>query len=768
MLACSVKELNENFLPSFQNSSSNLLKWKHLLQEDDPKCPEEGASKLFEECFCHAGYSGTNCSEPHHLPECAPNDDRCFFHSAYGVASVNEERWKSAQSYENETWAQQRTSDRNEEHAFNFLNYATLFLQDPVTSTDKNNDTSLFGDMIEFGAGPFTQSLTIFQKTKRYPRSITLLEPMAETYMETVHACRYKERHLDGLNTTILAMPAEEFESSKQFDTVLFVNFIEHVKDAFSIYDIAFDSLRPDGFVIFHERFWPNYNGIETANTREFDLHPIRLNGRFAHWLATEFDLLYEKEQNERWGNLGYYWIGRKHKVPMSRLVDTLRKKMDKHAERLRENGWNESNVWGNIYNGRDLQQSREYMAYARSSNVKTICEIGFAGGHSTLAYMVANPNATIYSFDDFGKPELTTLAFEILKDEKPDIHLRRGDSTTEVPQFSVEHPDVYCDVISVDGAHHAHFPDEDLNNFKFLSNYPNVVLIDDYHKNDWPAVYNGVDNRVTEGSMKIRHVSESSIVFRGKHKQWAIGEYELLTLIVATMQLERLESLKAILEVATKHPVVQQVIVLWNGPDMPKPVSDLARSPLRGNRVTVIQKHVNSLNNRYDPTLPIHTGAVMIVDDDIEIYNQTIDCAFGAWKGDPSRLFSFGAGRHVGSDGYGLNYPPGTPGANFLLPRLVFHRKFLSVYFDESHQKIREYVDKQGAHCDDIAFAAVITKYMNKSMTQVPAPHFDRALPGMFTKGNRWNDRDECSKEIVAMLNWTLPDVEAGPQCDV
>lgn len=725
------------------------------------------ASELLGECFCHAGFAGEKCSEVRSLPPCGPYDDRCFFHPDYGVAIVSEARWKGAQAHENKTWAEQRTSDRNDEHAANFAGYSTLFLEDPSHSASLA-DAQIFGDMIEFGAGPFTQSLTIFETIARRPHSITLLEPMAETYMKTVHACRYKNGTLDNMNTTVLPYAAEQLVPGQMFDTMLLLNFIEHVRDAFHIYRIAFQALRPGGLMVFHERFWPGYDGTESKNRREFDLNPIRLNQRFAHWMSTEFDLLYEKEQDERWGNLGYYWIGRKRAVPMAHYMETLRDRMDAHAKRLSENGWDENSVWGNIYNGRDLEQSREYIAYARGANVKTICEIGFAGGHSTVAYMTANENATIYSFDDFGKEKLTQLAYDLLKKEKDNLFLQRGDSTNELPKFSAAHPDVVCDVISVDGAHHAHFPDVDLNNFKFLANYPNVVLIDDYHKTDWPAVYTGVSNRVMEGSMKVRHVTASSIIFRNKQKQWAIGEYTLLTVVCATMQLDRLPGLKSIIDIATKHPVVQQVIVIWNGPDIPEEVSNLARHPNASARVTVVHRPVNSLNNRYDPTLPVRTGAVMLVDDAIVITKATIDCAFGAWKRDPSRLYSFGEGRSVSKTGYGYKpggLPIGEPGTNFLLPRMVFHRKFLSVYFHEENKALRDYVDTHEAHCDDIAFASVVTKYARKPMVHVPAQNTDNAAIGLGTQQNRLVLRNECAEAIVSMLDWTMPTAEST-QC--
>ena len=412
------------------------------------------------------------------------------------------------------------------------------------------------------------------------------------------------------------------------------------------------------------------------------------------------------------------------------------------------------------------MERAREYMSYARNPNVKTICEIGFAGGHSTVAYLTANPTATIYSFDDFRKAELTQTAYEILKSQGA-ITLYRGDPTSQLPKFSAEHPDVYCDIISVDGAHHA-----DLTNFKYLAAYPNVVLIDDYHEKDWLAFQAGVANRVREGSMKLRHVAAdpltaSSIIFGNKQKQWAIGEYTMVTIVVATMDLSRLPGLKNnILDVAIKHPVVQQVIVIWNGGPMPEKVAQLARPPRKAARVTVIQKDVNSLNNRYDPSLPIHTGAVMVVDDDMKIQAETITCAFNAWKRDPFKLYSYGEGRSVTPSGYGYDSPGmtiGDPRTNFLLPRLIFHVDFLAEYFGDKYSSLRSYVDTQGAHCDDIAFAAVVTKYTQSPMHYIPAPYTDKQGAGLGHQTDRLTLRNECAKEIVKMLDWTMPTVVAA-----
>ncbi|EWM20167.1 extl3 protein, partial [Nannochloropsis gaditana] len=682
------------------------------------------------------------------IPSCGAYNDKCFFHPDYGVAKVSKERWQGAQKAENNTWLEQRTSDRNEEHARNFNNYAALTMYGKM------------GDVIEFGAGPFTQSLTIFKKTGLKPKSVTLVEPLAHTYVDAVDACRYKNGSLPGLNTTIMPVPIENFAQDRQYDTVIAINFVEHVQDAFLAYDKVLNALNPGGILVFHERFWPDYDGIEVANRREFDLHPIRLSNRFGHWMSTEFDLLYEQEQRERWGNIGYYWIGRKRSTPMAEGVATLSKNMKAHAAVLAHNGFDEQSIWGNIYNGQDLEQSREYMSYASLQWAQTFCEVGFAGGHSTVAYLTAKPNSTIYSFDDYGKSQLTEFAYDIVK-RIGDVKLIKGDSTTQVVDFAASFSGVFCDIISVDGAHHAEFPRNDLLNLKYVANYPNIVLIDDYHKTDWPAVYDGVASHVSEGSLKLRHVGQSSIHFRGKKKQWAIAEYELLTIICAMGNLDRVSFVTNMIAVASVHPVVQQILIIWNGPHFPDEVAKLTHPPNGDARVTVVNYSTNSLNNRYDPNLPIHTGAVMLLDDDLEIAADTISCAFSAWKRDPSKLYSFGAGRAISDNGY-TEADVGEVETNFLLPRMIFHKSFLQIYSNEENKPLLDYVDRQSAHCDDIAFATVISKYTAHPMYYIPAYYKDLALPGISSQKDRCQRRIECALAIQSFLNWTLSTVKS------
>jgi hypothetical protein len=47
----------------------------------------------------------------------------------------------------------------------------------------------------------------------------------------------------------------------------------------------------------------------------------------------------------------------------------------------------------------RDEQMLR-YIEFARQPNVRTVCEVGFNGGHSAAMWLNANPAITLHVFD--------------------------------------------------------------------------------------------------------------------------------------------------------------------------------------------------------------------------------------------------------------------------------------------------------------------------------------------------------------------------------
>jgi hypothetical protein len=139
---------------------------------------------------------------------------------------------------------------------------------------------------------------------------------------------------------------------------------------------------------------------------------------------------------------------------------------------------------------------------YARSASfdwISNICEIGYGAGHSTLLYLLINPEAHIYSFDLFpdnkddqvhtpGETLLFQQAFQAvtLKAIDNDIKLASrfhkiiGNSNSTIPKFIRENAYFKCDFLSIDGSHNPPQPFFDVLNSQRLAHKQTIVILDD------------------------------------------------------------------------------------------------------------------------------------------------------------------------------------------------------------------------------------------------------------------------------------------------
>ncbi|UJR13233.1 hypothetical protein I4U23_000255 [Adineta vaga] len=280
-------------------------------------CSKHGTC-LIGKCFCQSGYDGIDCEkilQQRKIKSCIKNnDDTCFIHPLYGIGEVPVERWKMAVTKERSVWNTQH-HDRWHDHLAGFHNYEML--------------PNELGDMVEVGCGPFTQTLSILRlKNKQVNiKKLTLWDPNAKDYMKRVKHCSYKNgtlRGFDFIPTTIVSAPSEEMNIYiNAFDTILIINVLEHVQNAFQILQNIYNSLRPNGILIFGERWWDYLYVNEKYHVET--IHPIRIKYYVWKWFTDHFEPIYD-ERNHRsylkYGHNGSYFIGRKSKI----FISTSRK----------------------------------------------------------------------------------------------------------------------------------------------------------------------------------------------------------------------------------------------------------------------------------------------------------------------------------------------------------------------------------------------------------------------------------------------------------
>ena len=110
--------------------------------------------------------------------------------------------------------------------------------------------------------------------------------------------------------------------------------------------------------------------------------------------------------------------------------------------------------------------------------NATNIMEIGFNAGHSSLLYLLANPNSKLTIFD-ICEHKYTIPCFKYLQSVFPDrLQFFPGDSTKTVAEFYTNNSNTKFDLIHIDGAHFGDIPNKDFyNSLKLASD---IIIWDD------------------------------------------------------------------------------------------------------------------------------------------------------------------------------------------------------------------------------------------------------------------------------------------------
>jgi hypothetical protein len=129
------------------------------------------------------------------------------------------------------------------------------------------------------------------------------------------------------------------------------------------------------------------------------------------------------------------------------------------------------------------------YVYVAKLPFVKTICEIGFNGGHSAGLWLLANPLANVIMFDiwthPYAEPAEDFLRSPLAEkygiiDGNNRLKIIKGSSHKTLKSYATEHPHS-CDIISVDGDHTLKGAIEDLEDvLPLVRNENALILIDD------------------------------------------------------------------------------------------------------------------------------------------------------------------------------------------------------------------------------------------------------------------------------------------------
>lgn len=122
--------------------------------------------------------------------------------------------------------------------------------------------------------------------------------------------------------------------------------------------------------------------------------------------------------------------------------------------------------------------------------NATNIMEIGFNAGHSSLLYLLANPNSKLTIFD-ICEHKYTIPCFKYLQSAFPNrLQIFKGDSTKTIPKFIINNPNTKFDLIHIDGAHFGDIPNQDFYNSLKLAT--DIIVWDDTQMKRLDDLLNG------------------------------------------------------------------------------------------------------------------------------------------------------------------------------------------------------------------------------------------------------------------------------------
>jgi 2-polyprenyl-3-methyl-5-hydroxy-6-metoxy-1,4-benzoquinol methylase len=167
------------------------------------------------------------------------------------------------------------------------------------------------GDVIEFGAGGYTQLRNIMENVKGVKvKSVVLVDPRVNDY-KTIQACTYQSGKftVSGVSypTELSTSPVEEFDKGKprrQFDTVICMNVLVYAQNAYKFLETLYGSVKPGGLLLFHDRWFNDVPKSSTCKMFGFLTNMIQIKkpvlDHFLSFFSTEPFLSTEQTRNQK------------------------------------------------------------------------------------------------------------------------------------------------------------------------------------------------------------------------------------------------------------------------------------------------------------------------------------------------------------------------------------------------------------------------------------------------------------------------------------
>eukprot|EP01062_Namystynia_karyoxenos_P046379 TRINITY_DN34713_c0_g1_i1.p1 TRINITY_DN34713_c0_g1~~TRINITY_DN34713_c0_g1_i1.p1 ORF type:complete len:411 (+),score=125.21 TRINITY_DN34713_c0_g1_i1:83-1234(+) len=176
-------------------------------------------------------------------------------------------------------------------------------------------------------------------------------------------------------------------------------------------------------------------------------------------------------------------------------------------------------------------RQSQYYhQAIAQLPPGAQMCEVGFGSGLSTLGYLRANPTLRLLTFDlwddtqgRFGYDPVmhqrkVYAEGQLLRHFRDRWTLVKGNSYSGIPRYFLDHPEVRCDVVHIDGNHTRGGVLTDLVFFQPLVPARHFVLMDDLQYRDIQGALRDFHSAGGLQDGVCFHTDRRDVAFTGRH----------------------------------------------------------------------------------------------------------------------------------------------------------------------------------------------------------------------------------------------------------
>ncbi len=224
----------------------------------------------------------------------------CRYTSELGVVTSIASEWNENQKWRQLSFYRKELTHTSLGHKATHMRHRLEEFGDGFERFGALNGTDL-GDVIEFGAGGYTQIRNILEMSSADMKSVTLVDPQIYDY-KAIPASSFFSDKLEvpsrkPYDTTLSNLTVEEFGkqlNGRQYDTVIMMNVLVYARDALEFLTTLHSSLKVGGTLIFHDRWFQDSAASSHCRTAGFAMHIIQvrkavLDHLLSHFTVTPF-----------------------------------------------------------------------------------------------------------------------------------------------------------------------------------------------------------------------------------------------------------------------------------------------------------------------------------------------------------------------------------------------------------------------------------------------------------------------------------------------